>query len=87
MGAPEGFDYSASKAGVVTFTHHNRPAGTLRGDRAAAFLAFAQALDPESEQDAAALQHQMARLTGNYKRGNERAGRTARGRKPGKPGQ
>lgn len=78
MSAPEGFDYSASKAGVVTFTHHGHLAGTLRGERAAAFLDFAERLDPNSEQDAAALQHQMARLTGNYKRGNERAPRKGR---------
>ena len=60
-----------SKAGTVTFTHHGRPAGTLRGKGAAAFLAFAERLEEDSEE----LQQRMARLTGNYKRGNERAGR------------
>jgi hypothetical protein len=87
MGAPEGFGYSASKAGVVTFTHHGRPAGTLRGQRAAKFLAFVEGLDLECEQDAEALQHQIARLTGNYKRGNERAGRRGRQGEPGTTGQ
>lgn len=71
MSVPEGFRYSVSKAGTVTFTHHGRPAGTLRGKGAVAFLAFAERLEEDSEE----LQQRMARLTGNYKRGNERAGR------------
>ena len=68
MGAAEGFEYRVSKSGVVTITHHGHPAGTLRGKAAAAFRAFAEGLD----EDADALQQRMARLTGNYKRGNER---------------
>lgn len=68
MGVAEGFAYSVSKAGTVTLTHHGRPAGTLRGKTAATFLAFAEVLDEDSE----AVQQRMARLTGNYKRGNER---------------
>ena len=71
MGVPEGFSYSVSKAGTVAFTHHGRPAGMLRGKAAAAFLALAGVLEEGSEE----LQQRMARLTGNYKRGNERAGR------------
>ena len=80
MGVPEGFRYSVSKAGTVALTHHGRPAGMLRGKVAAAFLAFAEGLEEDSEE----LQQRMARLTGNYKRGNEGAGRMeqrhARGR-------
>jgi hypothetical protein len=72
LGVAEGFRYSVSKAGTVTFTHHGRAAGTLRGRGAAAFLAFAERLEEDSEE----LQQRMARLTGNYKRGNERAGRS-----------
>ena len=68
MGVAEGFQYRVSKAGVVSITHHGHPAGTLRGKAAAAFLAFAEGLDEDCE----ALQQRMARLTGNYKRGNER---------------
>lgn len=68
MGVAEGFEYSVSKDGEVTFTHHGRAAGTLRGKAAAAFLAFAG----DREQDSRALQQRMARLTGNYKRCNER---------------
>ena len=64
---------------MVTFTHHGRPAGTLRGQAAAAFLAFADRLDEDSEE----LQGRMARLTGNYKHGNERDGNRARRRSGG----
>ena len=46
-------------------THHGRPAGTLRGAAAARFLTDVQDDDP---------QQLMARLTGNYKHGNERLG-------------
>jgi hypothetical protein len=74
MGVPEGFRYSVSKAGTVAFTHHGRPAGMLRGKVAAAFLAFAEGLEEDSEE----LQQRMARLTGNYKRGNERGRREQR---------
>jgi hypothetical protein len=76
VGIPEGFEYSVSKAGVVSFTHHGRPAGTLRGKAAEAFLAFAERFDQDSEE----LQQRMARLTGNYKRGNERASRNGQHR-------
>jgi hypothetical protein len=49
---------------VVVITHHGRLASTLRGGRAAAFLA--EVADGDA-------QLVMARWTGNYKRGNERA--------------
>lgn len=78
----EGFRYSVSKAGVVRFTHQGRPAGTLRGQAAAAFLGFAGRLDQDSEQ----VQQRMARLTGNYKRGNERDSRRGRRRRAGDGG-
>ncbi|HEX6947794.1 MAG TPA: hypothetical protein VF246_10640 [Acidimicrobiia bacterium] len=47
-------------------THHGRIAATLRGDKAVKFRASAALLDH------GALQLLMARLTGNYKRGDER---------------
>jgi hypothetical protein len=50
----------------VVITHHGRPATTLRGDRAARFLAEVEGGDP---------QEVMARWTGNYRRGNERTAR------------
>ncbi|WP_067431839.1 hypothetical protein [Nocardioides jensenii] len=65
--APEGFDYTVRKDGTVAITHDGRPAGVLRGRRAADFLD-----DVEDGDD----QELMARLTGNYKHGNERTARS-----------
>lgn len=53
----------------VVITHHGTPAATLRGARAADFVEDAEAMD------AGQAQELMARLTGNYKRGNERTAR------------
>ena len=61
-----GFSYRSRKNGDVEILHHGRVASTLRGNDAADFLAEAEA----SEEDKA--QQLMARVTGNYKRGNER---------------
>lgn len=66
MPPPNGFDYSTRGDGVVVITHHGRPATTLRGPRAAEFLA-----EVEDGDD----QEVMARWTGNYRRGNERQAR------------
>lgn len=61
-----GFTYRRRKNGDVEVLHHGRLAATLRGhDADELMLAVA-------EGDAAAAQLLMARLTGNYKRGNER---------------
>jgi len=54
------------KSGDVVVSHNGREATTLRGTAAADFLA-----DVNGAADADA-QELMARLTGNYKRGNER---------------
>ena len=62
MPAPEGFDYEV-RGGAVVITHHGRRATVLRGTAAARFLA-----DAEDGDD----QELMARVTGNYRRGNER---------------
>lgn len=61
----QGFDYLARSDGTVVITHHGRAATTLRGGRAAEFLA-------EVDQDPQLV---MARWTGNYRRGNERTAR------------
>ncbi|MBK6897795.1 MAG: hypothetical protein IPH09_00490 [bacterium] len=61
-----GFTFRARKNGEVEILHHGRRATTLRGTVARDFLATAAAAG-EAE-----LQQAMARLTGNYKRGNER---------------
>lgn len=50
----------------VVITHRGRVAARLRGPRAAAFLQDVARSDP---------QDLMARLTGNYRRGNERTAR------------
>ncbi|MEV0729453.1 MULTISPECIES: hypothetical protein [Polymorphospora] len=65
MGRAEGFDYITRADGSVVITHHGRSATTLRGGRAAEFLA-------EVDDDP---QQVMARWTGNYRRGNERTAR------------
>jgi hypothetical protein len=54
------------RAGSVIITHHGKHASTLRGGRAAEFLAEVASGDPQLV---------MARWTGNYKRGNERTAR------------
>lgn len=64
--APEGFDYTIHKDGTVVITHDGRRAGVLRGRRAADFLEDVETGDE---------QELMARLTGNYKHGNERTAR------------
>jgi hypothetical protein len=60
-----GFTYRMRKSGEVDVLRRGRVAVTLRGALAAEFLAEAGA-------GFAAMQQAMARLTGNYKRGNER---------------
>ncbi|XVX19583.1 hypothetical protein ACQP1U_14920 [Actinomycetota bacterium] len=50
----------------MIITHHGKVATTLRGSRAVAFLHNVELEDP---------QELMARLTGNYRRGNERQAR------------
>ena len=69
MPPPAGFAWERRKSGDVVITHRGRPAGTVRGaaaDKLMAILAGA---------DESAVQHALARATGNYKRGNERLGR------------
>jgi hypothetical protein len=65
MPGPHGFDYAVRGEHVV-ITHYGRHATTLRGRRAKAFLEDVASGDP---------QELMARLTGNYRRGNERQAR------------
>lgn len=62
---PEGFAYERV-GDVVVIHHHGRRATTLRGAAADRFLAEVSDDDP---------QEVMARVTGNYKRGNERVAR------------
>ena len=66
MSADLGFTWRQHKNGDVEILHHCRLASTLRGNDAADFLAEA------SGSSLIELQLLMARVTGNYKRGNER---------------
>lgn len=61
-----GFTFKRAKNGDVKISHHGRPATTLRGDKATWFLEDMETLDMASQQQ------EMARITGNYRRGNER---------------
>jgi hypothetical protein len=63
MGTAAGFDHVTRADGSVLISHHGRAATTVRGRRAAEFLAELDQGDP---------QEVMARWTGNYRRGNER---------------
>jgi hypothetical protein len=61
-----GFTYRQRKGGLVEVLHRGRLASTLRGVAAMDFLSEVQACA------ASDAQQLMARLTGNFKRGNER---------------
>ena len=61
-----GFTFRRHKDGAVQVLHRGRLASTLRGADALDFLSAVQAGTP------ADAQQLMARVTGNYKHGNER---------------
>jgi len=64
------FTHYINKNGDVLIEHHGKLATTMRGSKAAVFIA---------KMDKATFQQQqqlMARATGNYKRGNERLSKT-----------
>lgn len=63
MGEPTGFSYVRRKNGDIVISHSGRHAVTLRGPKADRFMDDISSRDP---------QQVMARVTGNYKRGNER---------------
>lgn len=66
MGTPEQFEWTINTAGEVVVIHRGRRATVLRGAKAEQFLADVEHGD---------AQELLARLTGNYKRGNERQAR------------
>jgi hypothetical protein len=59
-----GFAYRIHKSGEISIDRHGQRVTILRGSAAARFLKSIETGDP---------QQVMARATGNYKRGNERA--------------
>lgn len=65
MSRPEGFAF-AVRGNEVVVTHHGTTATTLRGEAAQRFLEDVEHDDPQLV---------MARVTGNYRRGNERTAR------------
>ena len=74
-----GFTYRATAKGVVHISRGGRDVVTLRAEPAAKFLAKAEGASEH------ALQQLCARVTGNYKRGNESvasAVRRGKGRAP-----
>ena len=63
------FSYATRADGSIVISYRAAPVTILRGSAAERFSAR---LDPS---DAGAAQQLMARATGNFKRGNERAAR------------
>jgi hypothetical protein len=68
-GTPHGFAFEVRRGGDVVITHHGKRATVLRGARADEFVDEVEGGHESSRQQV------MARWTGNYKRGNERAAR------------
>lgn len=67
-----GFTFRLTRQGDVHIHRGGRLVTTLRGAAASRFLAQVEGATPEAQQQ------RMARVTGNYKRGNERTGRPGR---------
>ena len=65
MPLPDGFSY-AVRGDEIVVSHHGKTATVLRGTKAQHFLDDVETQEP---------QELMARLTGNYRRGNERQAR------------
>lgn len=65
-----GFTWRVLASGDVVISRHGREIVTLRGRAASAFAAAAAAAHAAAPE---AIQQRLARLTGNYRRGNERA--------------
>lgn len=62
----EPFALREGKGGKVFITWYGKPAAVLTGGKAAAFVSRVSGLDSHARQLA------MAKVTGNFKRGNER---------------
>jgi hypothetical protein len=61
-----GFTFRQLRSGEVEVLHRGRRASVLRGQVATDFIAEVESLDSSHAQQV------MARITGNYKHGNER---------------
>ena len=71
--ADEPFSHRTRADGTVVISYRTAPVTFLRGRAAERFATRIAGAD------ASAAQRLMARLTGNFKRGNERDGRSSRG--------
>jgi hypothetical protein len=71
--ADEPFSHHTRADGTVVISYRTAPVTYLRGRAAERFTSRIAAAD------ASAAQQLMARLTGNFKRGNERDGKPSRG--------
>jgi hypothetical protein len=65
----DNFDYQVTKDNKVLIYWHNKHIKTLKGKHAHKFIAQIDGLDGAEEQLV------LARVTGNFKRGNERDGK------------
>jgi hypothetical protein len=65
------FSYVTRADGTIVVRYHEAPVTILRGRAAERFSTRAATI----AEDTAALQGLMARVTGNFKRGNERSSR------------
>ena len=65
MSAADPFGFQARASGEVAITRGGKTVTVLRGDAARRFLARVEGADE------AGRRREMARATGNYKRGNE----------------
>jgi hypothetical protein len=63
---PSGFVWSVKKSGDLEVFHNGILASVLRGETAVKVLATLNSAEPEAQQET------LARVTGNYKHGNER---------------
>lgn len=69
------FGYSASKDGKVFISYLGKQVMVVKGDKAQALLTELEYADDFGVQDI------LAKLTGNFKRGNEKAAKWLRGQK------
>lgn len=63
----EPFSYREAKNGLVQISYNGKVVTTLRGRNSSQFLAKVSIADSKSEQ------HTMAKVTGHFKHGSERA--------------
>lgn len=71
---PTGFTFQVNKDGSIKIFHHGQLATSFRAKKASQVISKLERLDEAGQQ------HWMARLTGNYKHGNERLGKQSKRR-------